>query len=504
MDYNPVIMASLAAPSTTARDGAKSQMKRVTKGGRTLWYELQLIQEPERARACGSGPKSSADRRPVDPPPVIQFKLFEGENRETARDITMDYNADFFAYTSLELARPMAQGRLQAQPPVLSGLPVAGCSFLDRPNPAGYFIFPDLSVRHEGLYKLVFTMYELTKDPLDADIVDIHDEPSEEGMYNEFGQNWYCRMEVTSSDFTVFSAKKFPGLAESTNLSRTVAEQGCRVRIRRDVRMRRRDRDRKPSGISGPDKSHDDSFGQPPRNETSDIRPRSDSHSSMDRNPYGPDPQRRPSMMDPRPGPIGHMDYTPRGSIGGFVPPLPSSYGHQRGSPAPSYSSAAHGLPYSALPSPTAMAAPGYPPPPYGYIERPQSRHETDSRRASTASYYAPIAPASKVSIPPSRSSLSSLAPYDVIGRTQSIGHRDSHMSEAKALYSMPAPAPSKRRRDEAFYSSGDTRLANHQRPSEQVEEDVEVSVLSYKRADGTAWCGYADGYTCPAGDGMS
>ena len=41
--------------------------------------------------------------------------------------------------------------------------------------------------------------------------------------------------------FTVFSAKKFPGLSESTSLSRIVAEQGCRVRIRRDVRMRRRE-----------------------------------------------------------------------------------------------------------------------------------------------------------------------------------------------------------------------------------------------------------------------
>ena len=48
-------------------------------------------------------------------------------------------------------------------------------------------------------------------------------------------------MEVKSQDFVVYSAKKFPGLTESTALSRTVAEQGCRVRIRRDVRMRRRD-----------------------------------------------------------------------------------------------------------------------------------------------------------------------------------------------------------------------------------------------------------------------
>ena len=39
-------------------DGAPPHiMNRVTKGKRTLWYCLKVIQQPERARACGSGPK---------------------------------------------------------------------------------------------------------------------------------------------------------------------------------------------------------------------------------------------------------------------------------------------------------------------------------------------------------------------------------------------------------------------------------------------------------------
>lgn len=38
----------VAEPSVTSRD---------TKGGRRLWYCLRVIQQPERARACGSGPK---------------------------------------------------------------------------------------------------------------------------------------------------------------------------------------------------------------------------------------------------------------------------------------------------------------------------------------------------------------------------------------------------------------------------------------------------------------
>lgn len=115
--------------------------------------------------------------------------------------------------------------------PVLTGVPVSGMAYLDRPKPAGYFIFPDLSVRHEGKYRLRFSLYEETKDR------DEMPQPTHEGAPREFAAH---RIEVKSKPFTVFSAKKFPGLAESTALSRIVAEQGCRVRIRRDVRMRRR------------------------------------------------------------------------------------------------------------------------------------------------------------------------------------------------------------------------------------------------------------------------
>lgn len=112
-------------------------------------------------------------------------------------------------------------------------------AYLDRPAPAGYFIFPDLSVRHEGKYRLSFALYEELKDPKDMD----PDDRSSLSSHPQTGLDAHVshRLEVKSSPFVVFSAKKFPGLSESTALSRMVAEQGCRVRIRRDVRMRRRE-----------------------------------------------------------------------------------------------------------------------------------------------------------------------------------------------------------------------------------------------------------------------
>lgn len=215
----------------------KATSSRITKEGRKITYVMNVIQQPERARACGSGAKSSADRRPVDPPPIVDLRIYEGHNAET--DITFSYNANFFLFATLENARPIAQGRAPPAAsqafPVLTGTPVSGMAYLDRPSPAGYFIFPDLSVRHEGKYRLGFSLYEELKEAKDLD--------TETPQNAEIQKSAHVshRLEVKSVPFTVFSAKKFPGLSESTSLSKLVAEQGCRVRIRRDVRMRRRE-----------------------------------------------------------------------------------------------------------------------------------------------------------------------------------------------------------------------------------------------------------------------
>lgn len=132
--------------------------------------------------------------------------------------------------------------------PVLTGTPVAGMAYLDRPTPAGYFIFPDLSVRHEGKYRLSFNLFEETKDAKDADAESGPGSQQSMKVMAPNGANAmspqshiHFRLEVKSEPFSVYSAKKFPGLKESTTISRIVSEQGCRVRIRRDVRMRRRD-----------------------------------------------------------------------------------------------------------------------------------------------------------------------------------------------------------------------------------------------------------------------
>lgn len=234
---------------------------------------------------------------------MVELKVFEGEH-DAKTDVTFSHNANFFLFTTLENARPIAKGRMPTTTPtfpVLTGSPVAGMAYLDRPSPAGYFIFPDLSVRHEGKYRLSFSLFEELKETKDADAEPPEGSPKARDRLLSSNpmaprSHVHFRVEVKSVPFSVFSAKKFPGLSESTPLSRTVAEQGCRVRIRRDVRMRRRD---KPSdGYQGEydDETYarSDRFGTP---QQVPDRPRSISNSSMDvPTPYSTG--RRPSIHD--------------------------------------------------------------------------------------------------------------------------------------------------------------------------------------------------------------
>lgn len=375
-------------------------IRRCTVGGRTLWYHLECIQQPERARACGSGPKSSADRRPVDPPPVVQLRIFEGPTFEQAKhnDITFLYNADMFCFATLEQARVIAHGRVQSSvantPPVLTGAPVSGMAYLDRPEEAGYFIFPDLSVRHEGRYRLIFSLYERFKSPEDAT----------QGNADQGDEYFEMRGIIKTNEFTVFSAKKFPGLTESTTLSRTVAEQGCRVRIRREVRVRRRDR--KP-GVPGAEDHEEDYSHRAPRETPDpqrDYRARSMSTDNNQRTgAYISEPQRRPSGVEyPRPPPT----FTAGGSNGGHL---------AFGGPNSAHSTSQYPQPYhrdggassssSVPPSPSyapSQSATFPPPSPYAATQqRPQQNYE---RPPSQHSHYAP---------PPQPSPQRETYPYD-------------------------------------------------------------------------------------------
>ncbi|KAK0635041.1 velvet factor-domain-containing protein [Bombardia bombarda] len=500
---------------------------RYTKGGRRLWYCLKVIQQPERARACGSGPKSSADRRPVDPPPVVELRIYEGQTWDLAqdKDITFLYNANFFLYATLEHARVMAHGRVQTPaantPPVLTGMPVSGMAYLDRPQEAGYFLFPDLSVRHEGRYRLTFNLYEETKEEKDKDHDSPDSKPTAPGMSAATGGSFDFRMEVKSQDFVVYSAKKFPGLTESTALSRVVAEQGCRVRIRRDVRMRRRD------GKGGGDYDNgDDEFSRRRRTATPDSRPadpyRARSMSgSVERTPYSADSQRRPSHADYPPqfpaqnaSSGGHLQFL-GGNSNSQYPAQPQSFAQPPSVPASPVYPPSQGAGYPGQSS--------YPPPPpqssysaertpsLSYVainpspRRESTHHDYRASSASVGSVTLPPLSLSTFPHPPQHSPLDrgerrALPPLQVdpgaigSGRlpmpspTIATPRPGSVSGPGSAGFARPPPqqhAGTKRHHDESFRPDTTTSRFLQGARERESSEDMDPRMI-YRRADGT------------------
>ncbi|KAI8064605.1 velvet factor-domain-containing protein [Gongronella butleri] len=79
-----------------------------------------------------------------------------------------------------------------------------------------FFVFSDLSIRAEGRYRFKLTLFEIT------------------GLEVQF------RADIDTDEFTVYSAKKFPGMFGSCHLARSFARQGLKIRIRKASEPRKR------------------------------------------------------------------------------------------------------------------------------------------------------------------------------------------------------------------------------------------------------------------------
>ncbi|KAF8932583.1 hypothetical protein BGZ58_006919 [Dissophora ornata] len=118
----------------------------------------------------------------------------------------------------------------QTEPPkltrILMGAVVVSPILLnnERGEPGWYFSFPDLSIRTEGVYTLKFSLMRFAFFDFD-----------------DLGGSHASTIiaEELSQPFTVFSAKKFPGMTESTELSKAFAKQGLKIPIRNDLRVRK-------------------------------------------------------------------------------------------------------------------------------------------------------------------------------------------------------------------------------------------------------------------------
>ncbi|MCJ1463215.1 hypothetical protein MMC07_001820 [Pseudocyphellaria aurata] len=116
-----------------------------------------------------------------------------------------------------KVAGPKEKDRKPIDPP-----PIIQLQIRDLTDPAqlkdvdntdgGFFVFGDVSVKIEGEYRLRFSLFEMLK----SEVVYIKS--------------------IISDPFNVYTQKNFPGMSESTFLSRSFGDQGVRLRIRKEPR----------------------------------------------------------------------------------------------------------------------------------------------------------------------------------------------------------------------------------------------------------------------------
>lgn len=206
----------------------------------TSRYRLTVRQQPIAARACGFGER---DRRVIDPPPIVQMSLadFDPSSLSDLSSLRYPFNVVHCALlhvsplSSSSTHSPSAtntdvtaipdpstnkltrrlMGTLVASPFVGNDPEVSGSGRLEKSKLGCFFIFPDLSCRQHGLYKLRFTLMSLG-----AEITHTGGRASVVGS-------------VESDVFEVYSAKDFPGMRASTTLTRELKKQGAGVSVKK-------------------------------------------------------------------------------------------------------------------------------------------------------------------------------------------------------------------------------------------------------------------------------
>ncbi|CAG8540153.1 4335_t:CDS:2 [Paraglomus occultum] len=205
-------------------------------------YRLEVAQQPIRARMCGFGEK---DRRPIDPPPVLRlivttpdgkpipvssvdhsmFAVHAGlwsNNRKKERNLVI--NPSSMAAHSTGTSSSVLSWSPTCTRNLMGSLTSSAyCLFNDHGQRGIYFIFHDLSVRTEGTFTLKFQFADISQ------------------LIRCGGHQSQVRVEaeVFSESFTVYAAKKFPGMTESTDLSKAFAKQGIKIPIRKERRYSR-------------------------------------------------------------------------------------------------------------------------------------------------------------------------------------------------------------------------------------------------------------------------
>ncbi|KAG2235412.1 hypothetical protein INT48_005762 [Thamnidium elegans] len=165
-------------------------------------FNLIIRQQPVHSRMCGIGER--VDRRPIDPPPVVQIKM--NSSNDDRLSTLSSYLFLIAVLVPAEGAEDQEQLNILLHSKLTVGRTVSSLYILRDldGSDSAFFVFSDISVRAEGNYRLRMCLFNIKESTVN---------------YN---------LSVLTEPFT------FPGMYRSCPLVQNFAKQGLKIRIRKE------------------------------------------------------------------------------------------------------------------------------------------------------------------------------------------------------------------------------------------------------------------------------
>ncbi|KAK5153670.1 hypothetical protein LTS14_007364 [Recurvomyces mirabilis] len=183
---------------------------RMPQGPELNGRNVQLVVRQQPVNGLVTTTKKEKNRKPLDPPPILQLKVSD-QHMDSAWLVSP------YLFVVANLLEGEAGGERLIGEKYMIG---ASSSSLHRlkdvdNSDGGFFVFGDISIKQTGKYRLRFNLFN----------------------YDKSGENNVEFItHVESAVFTVYNQKEFPGIRESSVLSRTFSDQGVRLRLRKEAR----------------------------------------------------------------------------------------------------------------------------------------------------------------------------------------------------------------------------------------------------------------------------
>ncbi|KJY00534.1 developmental regulator like protein [Zymoseptoria brevis] len=170
---------------------------------------MSIRQQPMRAQVVQeNNPKN---RKPIDPPPIIELKYNAEHDPINANWMVSPRT---FMMVTLVAVKDGQDEHVPGK--YLIGQTVSSLHRLKDINnkDGGFFVFGDISARKLGTYKLRFSLFDTAPDAEDVHFMGV----------------------IDTDPFPVLPQRDFGSMSESTHLTRTFSDQGVKLRVRKDNR----------------------------------------------------------------------------------------------------------------------------------------------------------------------------------------------------------------------------------------------------------------------------